>query len=63
MCVFISIQNIGQSIPLNSDFFDYLEKWLDKKLGLNSKFMTSQTGKQIIAIHILPNISKSKGNQ
>ena len=25
--------------------------------------MTSQPGKQIIAIHILPNISKSKGNQ
>ena len=25
--------------------------------------MTSQTGQQIIAIHILPNISKSKDNQ
>ena len=25
--------------------------------------MTSQTGKQITAIHILPNIVKSKGNQ
>ena len=25
--------------------------------------MTSQTGQQIIAIHILSNISKSKGNQ
>ena len=25
--------------------------------------MTSKIGKQIIAIHILPNISKSKGNQ
>ena len=25
--------------------------------------MTSQPGKEIIAIHILPNISKSKGNQ
>ena len=25
--------------------------------------MTSQTGQQIITIHILPNISKSKGNQ
>ena len=25
--------------------------------------MTSQTGKQIIAIHILPNISRSKDNQ
>ena len=25
--------------------------------------MTSQTGQQIITIHILPNISTSKGNQ
>ena len=25
--------------------------------------MTSQTGKQIISVHILPNISRSKGNQ
>ena len=25
--------------------------------------MTSQTGKQIIVIHLLPNISRSKGNQ
>ena len=28
-----------------------------------SKFMTSQLGEQTIAIHILPTISKSKGNQ
>ena len=25
--------------------------------------MTSQPGKQTIAIHVLPNISRSKGNQ
>ena len=25
--------------------------------------MTSHTGKQVIVIHILPNISRSKGNQ
>ena len=25
--------------------------------------MTSQTGQQIMAVHILPNISRSKGNQ
>ena len=25
--------------------------------------MTSQSGKQTVAIHILPNISRSKGNQ
>ena len=34
--------------------------WLER---LISKFMTSQPGKQIIAIHMLPNISRSKGNQ
>ena len=34
-----------------------------KKLKLVSNFMTSQPGKQTIAIHILPNISRGKGNQ
>ena len=33
------------------------------KIRLISKFMTSQSEKQIIAMHILPNISKSKSNQ
>ena len=34
-----------------------------RMLGLISKFITSPTGKQIITIHILPNISRNKGNQ
>ena len=34
-----------------------------RRLRLISKFMTSKTGQQIISIHILPNISRSKGNQ
>ena len=34
-----------------------------RKSSLASKFMTSQPGLQTIAIHILPNISQSKGNQ
>ena len=34
-----------------------------RKLRLISKFTTSQPGKQTIAIYILPNISRSKGNQ
>ena len=34
-----------------------------RNIRLTSKFMTSQTGLQTIAIHILPNISQSKGNQ
>ena len=33
------------------------------RLFSNSKFMASQPGKQIFAIHILPNISRSKSNQ
>ena len=36
--------------------------WLEK-IRLTSKFMTSQPGLQPIAIHILPIISQSKGNQ
>ena len=32
-------------------------------LGLISKFMTSQTGQQILTIHILPNITRCKSNQ
>ena len=36
---------------------------LIKKIRLISNFMTSQLGEQTIVIHILPNISRSKGNQ
>ena len=36
---------------------------LIRKLRLISKFMTSQAGKQIIEMHIFPNISRSKSNQ
>ena len=36
---------------------------LIRKIRLILKFMTSQPGKQTIGIHILPNISRSKGNQ
>ena len=43
---------------------DETEKVLnDGGLRLISKFMTSQTGMQIIIIHIMPNISRSKVNQ
>ena len=34
-----------------------------RKIRLISKFIKSKTGKQIIAIHILPIISRSEGNQ
>ena len=46
-----------------SSIFGHVEKQLDQKNKLISKFMTSQSGKQTIAIHTLPNISRIKGNQ
>ena len=36
---------------------------LIRKIRLILKFLTSQTGQQTIAMHILPNISRSKSNQ
>ena len=36
---------------------------LIRKIWLISKIMTSKPGSQTIAIHALPNISKSKDNQ
>ena len=43
--------------------FGEVGKSLIRKIRLTSKFMMSQPGLQTIAIHILPNISQSKGNQ
>ena len=45
---------------------DFLVSWknsLIRKLRLISEFMTWQTGQQIVTMHILLNISRSKGNQ
>ena len=36
---------------------------LIRKIRLILKFLTSQPGQQTIAMHILPNISRSKSNQ
>ena len=44
-------------------FWSCRKNGLIRKIMLTSKFMTSQPGLQTIAIHILPNISQSKGNQ
>ena len=45
------------------DFFGHVEKWLDRKQRLISKFMLLQVGKQIITIRkLLPNTSRSRGN-
>ena len=43
--------------------FGYVKNGLTRKLWLILKIMTSQTGPQIITIHMLPNISRSKDNQ
>ena len=42
---------------------DFLKNGLIRKLRLISRFMTSQTGKKIITIQVLPSISRSKDNQ
>ena len=44
-------------------FWSCRKNRLIRKIRLISKFITSQPGKQRITIHILPNISPSKGNQ
>ena len=45
------------------DFLVMYKNGLIRKIRLISKYMTSQQGKQTMAIHILPNISRNKGNQ
>ena len=44
-------------------FWSCWKNGLIRKLRLTLKLITSQPGLQTIAIHILPNISRSKGNQ
>ena len=43
-------------------FWSCRKNGLIRKISLISKFLTSQPGKQAIAIHILINISRSKDN-
>ena len=49
--------------PFCPDFLVIYKKGLIRKLWSISKFMASQTGQEIITMHILPNILRSKGNQ
>ena len=44
-------------------FWSCRKNGLIRKISLTSKFMTSHPGKQTITMHILPNVSRSKGNQ
>ena len=49
-------------LNLLSCLFGYVKKDFMRELWLILKFMMSQTGQNEVAIHILPNISRSKGN-
>ena len=63
---FISSQKLFLFSRCLSFYFDYLVLYQNgfiKKNSLISEFMTSQPGQQTIVIHILPNISRNKGNQ
>ena len=44
-------------------FWSCKKNGLIRKIRLISKFMTSQPGYQTTAVHVLANISRSKGNQ
>ena len=46
-----------------SCLFGHVGKRLGQKVRLISKFITSETGKQIIIFQILSNISRNKDNQ
>ena len=43
--------------------FGQVENRMIREVRLTSKFVASQPWKQIIAMHMLPNISRSKGNE
>ena len=45
------------------DYLAMYKKCLIREMRLISKFMASQPGKQAIAVHVLSNISRSKGDQ
>ena len=63
--LFISPQKLfpfSRYLSFRLDFLAMYRSGLIKKIMLISSFMTSQHGEKIIAIHILPNILRSKGN-
>ena len=55
---------LSQNIYVFITTFWYCRKNdLIREITLTSKFMTSESGLQAIAVHILPDMSQSKGNQ
>ena len=64
--LFISLEKLfsfSRYLDFCLDFFVLHKNSLIIKIRLISKFITSQPGYQTIVIHILTNISRSKGNQ
>ena len=59
----LRVKSFFRSLDFCPDFFSYLGKRLNKRAKVNFKILTSQTGKQPIAIHILPKFSRSKSYQ
>ena len=63
---FISCQDLFlllSNLHFCPDFLVLIKNGLMRKLWLILKFMASQTGQQIITIHIFPNTLRSKCNQ
>ena len=54
---------ISRYLRFYHDFWPCIKNGLIRKIRLISKSMTSQPGKQTNSIHILLNISRSKGIQ
>ena len=50
-------------LKIFNTFWSYRKNSLTRKIKLTANLMMSQPGQQTIAIHILTNISRSKGNQ
>ena len=61
-CFMLKAHFVSEIFAFLSWLFGYVKNGLIRKLSLISKFMRSDTGQQIVAICILLNISRSKGN-
>ena len=63
ICFLFHLKSSFRSQHFVMTFWSCRKNSLIRKIRLTSKFMTSQPGWQAVAIHIFPNISRSKGNQ
>ena len=62
---YFSLKNLSflKNLNICPTFFVHLGKSLDKKTKVDFEIMNLKSEKQTVAIHILSNISKRKGNQ